>query len=90
MREFWKIFSVTLSMLLLVGAMGRVPFAGAENWRFGVSKPGGAWYPIGSAIQKLARDQYGDQVTLDIGGGFANALNAMVGKIDFGLTFAST
>ena len=89
-REFWKIFSVTLSVLLLVGAMGRVPLAGAENWRFGVSKPGGAWYPIGSAIQKLAQKQHGDQVTLDIGGGFANALNAMGGKIDFGLTFAST
>ncbi len=89
-REFWKTGAVTLSMLLLVGAMGMVPLAEAENWRFGVSKPGGAWYPIGSAIQKLAQKEYGDQVTLDIGGGLANTLNTLSGKIDVGLTFAST
>ncbi len=63
---------------------------GSKSWRFGVSKPGGAFYPIGRAIQRLAEFQYGDQVTLDIGGGFANTLNAMSGKIDFGITFAST
>ena len=89
-REFWKTGAVTLSMLLLVGAMGMIPLAEAENWRFGVSKPGGAWYPIGSAMQKLAQKQYGDQVTLDIGGGLANTLNTLSGKIDVGLTFAST
>jgi len=89
-REFWKTGAVTLSMLLLVGAMGMIPLAEAENWRFGVSKPGGAWYPIGSAIQNLAQKQYGDQVTLDIGGGLANTLNTLSGKIDVGLTFAST
>ncbi|MEE9569123.1 MAG: TAXI family TRAP transporter solute-binding subunit [Candidatus Binatia bacterium] len=88
--DFWKIFSVTLFMLLLVGAMGMVPHAEAENWRFGVSKAGGAWYPIGIAIQRLADKQHGDKVTLDIGGGMANALNALGGKIDFGITFAST
>jgi len=89
-RVFWKKCAVALSTLLLIGAMGMVPLAEAENWRFGVSKPGGAWYPIGSAIQKLAQKQYGDQVTLDIGGGLSNTLNALSGKIDVGLSFAST
>ena len=89
-RAFWKKCFLALSTLLLIGAMGMVPLAEAENWRFGVSKPGGAWYPIGSAIQKLAQKQYGDQVTLDIGGGLANTLNTLSGKIDVGLTFAST
>ena len=89
-RAFWKKCFLALSTLLLIGAMGMVPLAEAENWRFGVSKPGGAWYPIGSAIQKLARDQYGDQVTLDIGGGLANTLNVLSGKIDVGLALAPT
>jgi TRAP-type uncharacterized transport system substrate-binding protein len=89
-RAFWKKCFLALSTLLLIGAMGMVPLAEAENWRFGVSKPGGAWYPIGSAIQKLAQKQYGDQVTLDIGGGLSNALNALSGKIDVGLALAPT
>ena len=89
-RVFWKKCAVALSTLLLIGAMGMVPLAEAENWRFGVSKPGGAWYPIGSAMQKLAQKQYGDQVTLDIGGGLSNTLNALSGKIDVGLALAPT
>ncbi|MFQ5851256.1 MAG: TAXI family TRAP transporter solute-binding subunit [Candidatus Binatia bacterium] len=89
-REFRKICTATLCMLVLGGAMGMVPLAVAESWRFGTSKPGGAWYPIATAIQRLADKQYGDKVTLDIGGGMANALNALSGKIDLGLTFAST
>jgi len=64
--------------------------APTKGWRFGVSPQGGSWYPIGSAIQRLAEKQYGDQVILDIGGGLANVLNVMDGKIDFGITFAST
>ncbi len=64
--------------------------APTKGWRFGVSPQGGSWYPIGSAIQRLAEKQYGDQVILDIGGGLANALNVMDGEIDFGITFAST
>ncbi len=89
-RAFLKKCFLALSTLLLIGAMGMFPLAEAENWRFGVSKPGGSWYPIGSAVQRLADKQYGDKVTLDLGGGMANALNAMSGKIDIGLTFAST
>ncbi|MFQ5692031.1 MAG: TAXI family TRAP transporter solute-binding subunit [Nitrospinota bacterium] len=89
-RDFWKICTAAVFSVILAGAMGLVSPAWAESYKFGVSKPGGAWYPIGTAIQRLAEKQYGDKVTLDIGGGLANALNAMRGKIEFGLTFNST
>jgi uncharacterized protein len=87
---FWKPSIVTLSTLLLVGMMGMVSLAVADSYRFGTSKPGGAWYPISTALQHLAEKEYGDKLTLDIGGGMANALNALSGKIDIGITFAST
>jgi TRAP transporter TAXI family solute receptor len=90
MRRFFKIGLAAFCAALLLGAVGTVPSASAESFKFGVSKPGGAWYPIGTAIQKLMKDDYGDQVTLDIGGGVANALNSISGKIQMGLTFAST
>ena len=41
-------------------------------------------------MARLAEKQYGDKVTLDIGGGMANALNVLAGKIDFGITFGTT
>jgi TRAP transporter TAXI family solute receptor len=91
MRKLFNIGAVAACALLLVGAIWMVPSASAaDSYKFGVSKPGGAWYPIGTAIQKLAQQDYGDKVTLDIGGGRANALNALSGKIEFGLTFNST
>lgn len=62
----------------------------ADSYKFGVSKPGGAWYPIGTAVARLAEKEYGDQVTLDIGGGMANAINTLSGKIDLGITFGTT
>ncbi|MFQ5913167.1 MAG: TAXI family TRAP transporter solute-binding subunit, partial [Nitrospinota bacterium] len=90
-RSTWKVCFAALGTLVLVGALAVVPAAlGADSYKFGVSKPGGAWYPIGTAIQRLAEKGYGDKVTLDIGGGVANALNVLSGKIEFGLTFAST
>jgi TRAP transporter TAXI family solute receptor len=66
------------------------PAALADSFKFGVSKPGGSWYPIGVVTQKLAEKQNGDKVTLDIGGGVSNLINVMAGKLDFGLTAATS
>ena len=76
--------------LFVIGTMGIVSPALADNYKFGASKAGGAWYPIGVAIQRLVEKQFGDKLTIDIGGGLANAINTMNGKIDMGMTFAST
>ena len=46
--------------------------------------------PSGPPSQRLMDKEYGDKVSLDIGGGVANALNSLSGKIAMGLTFAST
>ncbi len=90
MMKHFKVGLAAVCALLLVGALAITPSASAENFKFGVSKPGGAWYPIGTAIQRLMDKAYGDKVSLDIGGGVANALNSLSGKIAMGLTFAST
>lgn len=89
-RDMWRSAVGALFLLVVAGTFLMVSSAAADSYRFGVSNPGGAWYPIGTALSRLAEKEYGDQVTLDIGGGMANALNALSGKIDFGLTFATT
>ena len=66
------------------------PAALAESYKFGVSKPGGSWYPIGTVVQRLAEKNDGDKISLDIGGGASNLLNVMAGKTSFGLTSATT
>ncbi len=91
MRKWVRSGIVAAFALIVIGVMGIVPSASAaDSYKFGVSKPGGAWYPIGTALQRLAEKTYGDKITLDIGGGMANALNTLSGKIEFGLTFNST
>lgn len=75
--------------VLVAGVLLSTPVL-ADSYKFGVSKPGGAWYPIGTAVARLAEKEYGDNVTLDIGGGMANALNTLSGKIDLGITFGTT
>ena len=62
----------------------------AESYKFGASKPGGSWYPIGTVLQRLAEKNYGDKVTVEIGGGTSNLLNVMSGKLDFGLVSATS
>ncbi len=80
---------LTVSVIaVLVAALA--PAALAESYKFGVSKPGGSWYPIGTVAQRLAEKNNGDSVTLDIGGGTSNLLNVMAGKTSFGLTSATT
>ncbi len=79
---------VTSLVFLFVATF--VPGALAESYKFGVSKPGGSWYPIGTVVQRLAEKQNGDKVTLDIGGGVSNLINVMEGKLDFGLTAATS
>jgi len=67
-----------------------VPGAFAESYKFGVSKPGGSWYPIGTVVQSLAEKKDGDKVSLGISGGTGNLLNVMAGQIQFGMTSATT
>ena len=81
---------VRLVLVFFVGLLFLNTLVMADDYKFGVSKPGGAWYPIGTAVARLAEKDYGDKVTLDIGGGMANALNLLGGKIDFGITFGTT
>ena len=88
--EFGKTFAVALGMFLFIAAMGMTSVVRAETYRFGVSKPGGVWYPIGTVLSRLADKQYGDKVTLNIGAGMANALNVSSGKIELGITFSTT
>ena len=66
------------------------PAALAESYKFGASKPGGSWYPIGTVLQRLAEKNYGDKVTVEIGGGTGNLLNVMAGKFSFGLASATS
>ncbi|MDE0341756.1 MAG: TAXI family TRAP transporter solute-binding subunit [Deltaproteobacteria bacterium] len=66
------------------------PAALAESYKFGASKPGGSWYPIGTVLQRLAEKNHGDKVTVEIGGGTSNLLNVMSGKLDFGLVSATS
>jgi len=79
-----------IAALVFVVSVLLSPPASADSYKFGVSKPGGAWYPIGTAVARLAEKEYGDKVTLDIGGGMANAINVLSGKIDMGITFGTT
>ena len=88
--QFWKTSVAAMGMLLFIETMGMTSLVRAETYRFGVSKPGGAWYPIGAVFSRLADKQYGDKVTLNIGAGMANALNVSSGKIEFGITFSTT
>lgn len=90
-RKFWKAGIAALGALLLAGALGVASVASAgDTYGFGVSKPGGAWYPIGALVSRLAEKLYGDKVTLVIGGGASNALQANKGELQFGLTYTST
>lgn len=82
---------ILLGLFLLAGWTGGVHFAGAaETYRFGVATPGGAWYPIGAVIGRLADKQYGHKVSLVIGGGAANAVNVGTGKWEFAITYSTT
>ena len=87
MSRFQRFLAVSL-VAVFVAALA--PAALADSYKFGVSKPGGSWYPIGVVTQKLAEKQYKDKVTLDIGGGVSNLINVMAGKLDFGLTAATS
>lgn len=89
--KIWKACLTGLCGLLAMGAAGSLAtVSAAESFKFGVSKPGAAWYPIGTAAQRLAEKQYGDKVTLDIAGGLANTLNVLGGNMEFGITYATT
>lgn len=83
-------FAGTFAIGLFCTTILAVPGALAESYKFGVSKPGGSWYPIGTVVQSLAEKKDGDKVALDIGGGTSNLLNVMSGKLQFGLTSATT
>ena len=83
-------FAGTFTIGLFCIAIFAVPGVLAESYKFGVSKPGGSWYPIGTVVQSLAEKQDGDKVSLDIGGGTSNLINVMAGKLQFGLTSATT
>ena len=76
--------------LIAVFVATLAPAALAESYKFGASKPGGSWYPIGTVLQRLAEKNYGDKVTVEIGGGTSNLLNVMSGKLDFGLVSATS
>ena len=85
-----KGFQVVLFIALFVGSLAVAPSVLADSYKFGVSKPGGSWYPIGTVVQRLAEKKDGDKVSLDIGGGTSNLLNVMSGKLHFGLTSATS
>ena len=87
MSRFQRFLAVSL-IAVFVAALA--PAALAESYKFGASKPGGSWYPIGTVLQKLAKDNDGDDVTVEIGGGVSNLLNVMSGKLDFGLASATS
>ena len=76
--------------LIAVFVATLAPAALAESYKFGASKPGGSWYPIGTVLQRLADKNYGDKVTVEIGGGTGNLLNVMSGKLSFGLASATS
>ena len=81
-------FLVVSLIALFVATLA--PAALAESYKFGASKPGGSWYPIGTVLQRLADKNYGDKVTVEIGGGTGNLLNVMSGKLSFGLASATS
>jgi TRAP transporter TAXI family solute receptor len=81
-------FLVVSLIALFVATLA--PAALAESYKFGASKPGGSWYPIGTVLQRLADKTYGDKVTVEIGGGTSNLLNVMAGKLSFGLSSATS
>ncbi len=83
-------FQVVLFIALFVGTLASAPAVLAESYKFGASKPGGSWYPIGTVLQRLAEKNYGDKVTVEIGGGTGNLLNVMAGKFSFGLASATS
>lgn len=79
----------TCALTLVAASVASVAAAG-DTYRLGVSSPGGAWYPIGTAIARLAEKAHGDKVSLIVGGGAANALQVNNGELEFGITYAST
>ena len=87
MRRLQRFLVVAL-IALFVATLA--PTALAESYKFGASKPGGSWYPIGTVLQRLADKNYGDKVTVEIGGGTGNLLNVMSGKLSFGLASATS
>ena len=89
-RLFLKLaVASTCALALVATGLGSVAVGGG-SYRLGVSSPGGAWYPIGTAISRLAEKTHGDKVSLVIGGGAANALQVNNGDLEFGITYAST
>ena len=52
-------FLVVSLIALFVATLA--PAALAESYKFGASKPGGSWYPIGTVLQRLADKNYGDK-----------------------------
>ena len=87
MTRLQKFFVVSL-VAVFVATLA--PAALAESYKFGASKPGGSWYPIGTVLQRLAEKNDGDKVTVEIGGGTSNLLNVMAGKMSFGLSSATS
>ena len=78
MKRTFRVGLAAFGVALLLGAVVAISPVSAENLKFAVSKPGGAWYPIGTAIQKLMKDDYGDNETLDIGGGTATNIQCLI------------
>ncbi len=89
-QKFQLSCSIVLFIVLFVGTLASAPAVLAESYKFGASKPGGSWYPIGTVLQRLAEKNYGDKVTVEIGGGTGNLLNVMAGKFSFGLASATS
>lgn len=79
----------TLALLATVGATGFAGAAQAENLMMMTGPQGGAWYPLGGAIQNIVQNAMPDvSVQVLPGGGVANVKGVDTGRAD--IAFANS
>lgn len=75
--------SILTLALIVAGAAAALP-AQAQQLRFMTGPQGGAWYPLGGAIQGMAADALGVSIQVLPGGGVANVQGVQNGDADLG------
>jgi len=79
----------TLALLATVGAAGFAGAAQAENLMMMTGPQGGAWYPLGGAIQNIVQNAMpGVSIQVLPGGGVANVKGVDTGRAD--IAFANS
>jgi TRAP transporter TAXI family solute receptor len=72
------------TIALVAGALALAAPASAQALRLMTGPQGGAWYPLGGAIQEMAASGVGVSIQVLPGGGIANVQGVQIGEADLG------